>query len=258
MGVFRGALQLRLSYQESLYLQAGGTLGDSPHSSSGPLPKNFPGSSKAMQYLQILCPEDDSRHGRSLLKTITFHHYHIIGVLLGLSLGELFCYCGFRVTKEEVFRCRTRLHSWIQQRGIEARQVAMHAGRLFGYIRQSSMFGYYEGRAFVIACQSLWIFSELSNITLPSNNEPHNTETLTVRLDQSLSPEDEQAWILNGAHTRPYLAGVGCILGPDGVSRLIREGSRVLVAARTWGFAPVLGRALEIWHRLQTRPETSS
>lgn len=264
MGIFRGALQLRRSFQEGFYLQPGDTLGDtlSGTSPSASISKNFPGPGKAMQYLQILCTDDDATRAHSLLMSSILHHYHTIGILLGLSLGELFCYCGFRVTSEEISRCRGRLLSWVQQCDSEARQVAMHAGRLFGYIRQSNMRAYYESRAFMIACQSLWIFGELSKLDPPASNISHksrdDTDFPTVRLDQCLSQEDEQAWILNGAGTRPYLAGVGCILGPDGVARLIQEGSRVLLASRTWAFAPVMGRALRIWHQFQSRPEGGS
>ena len=211
-----------------------------------------------MEYLQVLCSDDEETPRLSSLRSSILHHYHTIGIIFGISLGELFCYCGFRVTSEEMSRSRNRLQTWIQQEGTEARRVALHAGRLFGSIRQSNMLGYYEGRAFMIACQSLWIYGELAKLDPGppegmSETENGQLDTPTVRLDQCLNKQCEQAWLLNGTSIRPYLAGVGCILDVDGVARLIQEGSRVLCDTRTWGFCPVMGKALRLWHMFRTQ-----
>lgn len=271
MGVFRSALRMRQGLHESYYQQPshGHTASDgsplSGLSKSTPRPKLSSGNAKAMEYLQILCSDDQETPRLSSLKSSILHHYHTIGIILGISLGELFCYCGYRVTSEEMVRCRNRLQTWIRQDGVEARQVALHAGRLFGYIRQSNMRGYYEGRAFMIACQSLWIYGELActdpTVLGPMSNAdgtgtgtgPDHANPPTVRLDQCLNRESEQSWLLHGMTIRPYLAGVGCILDVDGVARLIQEGSRVLCGTRTWGFCHVMGKALRVWQLFRTQ-----
>lgn len=259
MGVFRAALQLRRGSQEALNLQLGNS-DESPRSDliSKSLPKSFPGFLKIMDCLGVLSSDDGQLFNQTSLKATIQHHYHTMGILLGLSLAELFCYCGFRVTSEDVSRCRNRLRLWIHERSNESRRVAMHAGRLFGHMRRSNMHGYYEGRAMVIACQSLWIFGELTTSASPTQTQAtqtnfnESTSLQTVRLDLPLSKQDEQAWILAGVNTRPYLAGVGCILGPEGVARLIQEGSRILYANRTWGFCRVMGKALKVWHQARS------
>ena len=106
----------------------------------------------------------------------------------------------------------------------------------------------------MIACQALWIYGEMANFEADENGEERQfrngpSEVQTARLDQW--EEDGQSWIVDGAHLRPYLAGVGCILDKDGVDRLIQEGSRVLLATHTWGFFSTMGKALRIWHRLR-------
>ncbi|KAJ9603153.1 hypothetical protein H2200_012448 [Cladophialophora chaetospira] len=255
MGVFRSALQIRRGFQQGLYHYLSATDDTTPHdgSNSERTPRPVPDLSKVMKYLQILCPSDEMPN-HSTLKSAIVQHYHTMGILMALDLGELFCYCGFRVSRKEVLQCRHRLRKWVLQRDTEARRVVLHAGRLFGYIRQSKLRGYFEGRAFIIACQALWIYGEMADYETITNNEGRQvrngeSEVQTVRLDQW--EEDGQSWILNGAHLRPYLAGVGCILGKDGVNRLIQEGSRVLLATHTWGFFPTMGKALRIWHRLR-------
>jgi len=221
------------------------------------MPETFPGTRRAMEYLQILCPENEEVPRLSSLKSAILHHYHTIGILLGIPLGELFCYCGYRVTSADISHCQNRLRVWVQQRGREARQVAFHAGRVFAYIRHSNMYGYYEGRAMMVACLSLWIYGEMAGLHPTPNSETTidrigHILTSTIRLDQHLSRQVEQSWVQNGAVMRPYLAGVGNILGADGVSRLVQEGSRVLCASCTWPLCDAMGKALRIFHKLRS------
>lgn len=44
------------------------------------------------------------------------------------------------------------LSIWFQQCGAEARQITFYVGWLFGYICNSDMHSYYEGRTLIIAC----------------------------------------------------------------------------------------------------------
>ncbi|RFU35776.1 hypothetical protein B7463_g563, partial [Scytalidium lignicola] len=258
LGVFRSALELRNSIQEGFYFQSD-VIHETPRhgSETESEPDIITGNRKAMEYLQILCPENEEVLRLSSLKSAVLHHYHTIGIVLGIPLGELFCYGGYRVTSLDISHCRNRLRVWVQQRGREARQVTLHASRVFADIRHSNMHGYYEGRAMLVACMSLWIYGEIAGLhpSLSSqgvdNGSGHIT-TSTVRLDQHLSREVEQSWVEDGARMRPYLAGVGSILGSDGVCRFIQEGSRVLYASNRWPLCGVMGNALQIFHRHQS------
>merc|ERR1712072_1389576 len=127
--------------------------------------------------------------------------------------------------------CRQRLKTWFSRYERDARQVALHAGQLFASIRQSRMHGYYEGRAMLIACLSLWAFGDNagSNILGEGVNMAP-----TYRLDHPSGPVIDESWLQDGVGMRPCLAGVGNIIGVDGVSRLIHEGSRVLCSSSVW------------------------
>lgn len=213
-----------------------------------------------MEYLEILYPESGEMPTLSSLKSVTMYHYHVIGIILGLPLGELFCFCGFRVNSATMTLCHNRLRSWVKQCGREARQVVFHASRVFGHLRRSKFLGCYEGRAMMIACLSLWVYGKLAEIPLVPDNETDSYPdgyfpTSTIRLDQNLSKQIEESWVQAGAGMRPYLAGVGNILGAQGVSRLIQEGSRVLCASSTWRISDVMGKSLRIFHKLQSGTE---
>ncbi|KAH8807391.1 fungal-specific transcription factor domain-containing protein [Xylogone sp. PMI_703] len=258
LGIFRSALELRHSIEEGFDFQSDITHETTQYGSEiEPVPDIFAGNRKALEYLRILCPENEEVHRVSSLKSAVFHHYHTIGIVLGIPLGELFCYGGYRVTSLDISHCRNRLRLWVQQRGREAREVTFRAGRVFGDIRHSNMHGYYEGRAMLVACLSLWIYGEIAGLhpSLSSQTVGNGSEhvaTSTIRLDQHLSREVEQSWVEDGARMRPYLAGVGSIMGSDGVCRLIHEGSRVLCASDRWPLCGVMGKALQIFHRHQS------
>ena len=225
------------------------------NTASDAMSETFLATHKAMEYLRILCSKQEEVPRVSSLKSAILHHYHTIGVLLSIPLGELFCYCGYRVTSTDVSRCEMRLRAWIQQRGREARRVAFHASRLFGYIRHSNMYGYYEGRAMLIACQALWIYASISGSVSVINSENTtnglDVPTSTIRLDQPLTRQTEESWLKDGNTMRPYLAGVGSIIGVDGVSRLIQEGSRIMCSCSTWPLSDVLGKCLRIYHQIR-------
>ena len=220
------------------------------NSGSVSISNTIPVAQKALEYLQILCSENEESSRLSPLKSTTKHHYHAIGIVLSVPLCELFCYLGYRVTSVDIARCRHTLRSWFQQHDREARQMALHAGKLFACIRQSNLHGYYEGRAMLIACLSLWIYSD--NVRSPSDLPSERTIIPTIRLDQHLGKQIEETWLQDGTCMRAYLTGVGNIMKPDGVSRLIQEASRVLCASSIWPISDAQGKALQIFHKLRT------
>lgn len=258
VGVFRNASELRHAFQEGFCLLPSAMQG--PTQSNGDaesMSEPFPATHKAMKYLRILCPDNEEVPRRSSLKSAIILHYHTIGILQRVPLGELFCFCGYRVTNTDITYCENRLKSWAQSRGREARQVAFHAGRVFATIRHSNMHGYYESRAMLVACQALWIFAATAGLSssLDGENcvEDQNGQvpSSTIRLDQALSKQAEESWLQEGERMRPCLAGVGSIMGAEGVSRLIEEGSRVLCASSTWPLSNVLGKCLRIYYHVR-------
>ncbi|GFP58551.1 zinc finger protein 641 [Trichoderma asperellum] len=258
LGIFRSALRYRHCLEDGFWSPPGFTAdGLQPDDTLGIAQETVPGTRRAMEYLRILCSGIEELPRLSSLKSAILIHYHSIGILLGISLGELFCYCGYRVSSDDILDCKNRLRIWIRQRGGEARQVALHAGKLYSCIRHSNMHAYFEGHAMTVSCQALWIYGELSGVPAQQDVERVLDQDeigvpATFRLDQKNSQHDELTWLKHGARMRPYLAGVGCIIGPDGAARLIQEVARVLCAASTWGRCQAMGKGLQLLHRIRS------
>lgn len=258
LGVFRTALQYRHCLEDGFWSPPS-FVGDDlqPDNVQNITQETSPGTSRAMEYLRILCSGIEELPRLSSLRSAILMHHHSIGILLGISMGELFCYSGYRVSSDDILECRNRLRTWIRQRGGEARQVALHAGKLYGCIRHSNMHAYFEGRAMIVSCQALWIYGEISGVSAQQDVERVLDQgpvrvSPTFRLDQKNGQHNEQTWLTQGASMRPYLAGVGCILGSDGAARLIQEVVRVLCAAPTWGRCLAMGKGLQLLHRIRS------
>ncbi|UKZ89666.1 uncharacterized protein TrAFT101_004709 [Trichoderma asperellum] len=259
LGIFRTALRYRHCLEDGFWSPPGFTANDLQPDDTLDMAQetSFPGNSRAMEYLRILCSGIEELPRLSSLKSAILIHYHSIGILLGISLGELFCYCGYRVSSDDILDCQKRLRIWVRQRGGEARQVALHAGKLYRCIRHSNMHAYFEGHAMTVSCQALWIYGEISGVPAQQDVERVLDQDeigvpATFRLDQKNSQHDEQTWLKHGARMRPYLAGVGCIIGPDGAARLIQEVARVLCAASAWGRCQAMGKGLQLLHRIRS------
>ncbi|KAL7917138.1 fungal-specific transcription factor domain-containing protein [Trichoderma austrokoningii] len=257
LGVFRTALRYRNCMEDGFWSPPGST-GDGlqPDNMQYVTQETFP-ASKAMEYMQILCSGIEELPRLSSLKSAIIIHHHSIAILLGISIGELFCFSGFRVSSEDIIQCQNRLRAYIRQRGREARLVTLHAGKLYGCIRHSNMHAYFEGRAMQVACHALWIYGEICGESAHQDVERVLDQGQvgvqpTFRLDQKNSQQDEQAWLEQGTSMRPYVAGVGCILGTDGVGRLIQEGVRILCADPTWGRCIAIGKALHLLHHIRS------
>ena len=219
-------------------------------------------------------------HGNSspALGSALTDHYHITNVLLRVPSRDLFGYCGYRVNKSDMTDCSRRLRSWVKQRGPEAREAVFHASCLFSRIRDSGMLGYYEGRSLMIACIVLWVYSDATGRQgREKEEEDMGSDTVITRRcqdrDQRFTEKEQvtvrpcrldlipdgvvdDIWIRGGAGLDPYLPGVGNIMGSDGVSRLIRETSRLLRTNACWPMYEVSGRALVIFHALRSGAES--
>ena len=260
VGVFRNAMEVRRALDEGAHLLpyfAQSTAQPAPVSYT--MAETFHTTHKAMEYLRVLCPAEEEVPRLSSLRSAIVHHYHAIGILLRIPLGELYCYCGYRVTSTDISHCEARLNVWAQQHGEEVRQVAFHAGRLFAYIRRSNLHNHYEGRMMLIACQALWIYAATAQSSLSLDGQEDQTEYLTgralvssIRLDQALTREAVETWIRGGQQMIPCLAGVGSLQGAEGIARLVQEGSRIMMAASRWPLNIAQGRCLRIYHQLRS------
>ncbi|KIY00202.1 uncharacterized protein Z520_03887 [Fonsecaea multimorphosa CBS 102226] len=255
VGVYRNAVEIRGAFRDGSDLLSAAVNGPTmPTGEVSSLSDIALVNAKAMKFINILRPRHEHQSTLSSLTKAVIHHCHIVGMLLGITLREIMAFSGYRVTSTDIALCEDRLKVWVRDHGREAREVAIHAGRLFSAIRKSSMYGYYEGRALLVACQTLWIYGATADLLTPLPADGCDSErdvSSTIRLDQSLDKEAEESWLQRGETMRPCLAGVGSILGPDGVARLIHEGSRILRASRVWPLCDTMAKALKICHHLR-------
>lgn len=250
IGVFMDAIQFRSRADLSTSMDS--TLdGQYPHKRPGSMPST---PQWATECLQILSPDNCTIGTGPSLKAVIYHHYHVICILLNLPFGELFCYGGWRVTSAAILKCRNRLRLWVTECGEDSRRVALHAGRLFGHFRSSDMNGYYESTAMLIACFALCIYGEFGAGQDHAITQLGNDDLGSVfRLNRAFAADEVQQWLQAGSSMRPYLAGVGSILGRDGVARLVNEGAQIMCSSTAWGHNKLLGESLRIYHELGSR-----
>lgn len=254
-GVFMDAIQSRRT--ADLSNLAGSTLdGRRPHNRQGSI-NSAP--TWATECLQILFPDDYAIGKGPGLQAVIFHHHHVICILLNVPFGDLFCYSGWRATNADIIKCRNRLKLWVTECGEDARRVALHAGRLFGHIRSSDMNGYHEPTTMLIACLTLCIYAEFGGVR-PDAAQDHDITQLgngdlgsVFRLDKAFAEGEMRQWLQAGSGMRPYLAGVGSILGRDGAARLVNEGAQILCSSTTWPLSGLLGKSLRLYHELGSR-----
>lgn len=211
----------------------------------------------AYECLDILCPDEPVMPTDPNLKPVIMHHKHLIGVLMHVSLRDLVCFSGWRVTRQDVSDVRERLRLWLNHHKADARRVVLHAGRLFALLRTSSGGGHYEPRGMLIACLALWANAELQDHA--AENTGAVETVIPVRLDRSLENTTVQAWLDGSeARARPYLAGVGAITGPTASRRIIREGSRIMGSRKAWPLGHVMGMVMNIQHSMLSNSEIRS
>ena len=104
----------------------------------------------------------------------------------------------------------------------------------------------------------LWIYGATVDSSQTSNSQnlrmtSDDVFASMICLDRPLDNLAEQLWVRDGHTMQPYLTGVGYILGPDGVSRVIRECSRCLCASSAWPNCAVMGKSLEIFYMYRSQ-----
>lgn len=211
----------------------------------------------ALEYLDIICPDEQSPPTDPSLKPALMHHKHLIGLLMHISLRDVFCFSGWRVTLEDALKGRQRLKLWFVHNRNEARRAVLHAGRLFALLRTASAGGHYEPRGMLIACLMLWANAELVNDD--ANEYGACEKVVPIRLDRSLDKTAVQDWLDgHAAQARPYLAGVGAISGNTAAGQIVREGARIMESWKAWPIGHVMGVVMKIYHSMLSLPEIQS
>ncbi|KAH7325699.1 fungal-specific transcription factor domain-containing protein [Stachybotrys elegans] len=143
-----------------------------------------------------------------------------------------------------------RLRTWVRSNGYEARKAAVHAGKVFAFMRNATD-GYWTAPlVFLSASIYLWTFIEYALVREPALDLD---EALTnrrlmplLRLDKFKDMEQEQKWLDTGEGFQVHISGIGSINSRDGLSRLMMEASKLLLQRESWPFTKTLGFTMRV------------
>ncbi|KAK0624508.1 Zinc finger protein MSN2 [Lasiodiplodia hormozganensis] len=227
------------------------------------LPKADNPADLAEQYFEPLLAT--AQPARTRLQLATLHHIHLLGVLLRVSLRDLFAFSGWRADSggEAVRRACTRLrrrYNSSPRAAQELRRAVLHAARLFESLRSGSTRAHHEPIALLVAVLTVWLYSVLDDNVPPGSagaadedeaEDDCRRRTLLLGREQN-DKGAEDAWVAAGAAAESgisvRLGGVGCIRGGGGGTdrRLIREAVRMLLERRAWNLSEAVAGVLTL------------
>lgn len=138
---------------------------------------------------------------------------------------------------------------WVKHDQYKARLSMIHAGSVFWHVRRYSTNAFHEPVSVFLATLALWAYgicsynpcSRLSQTaSLPiaaRQDQAEDDATPTfVHLDRPCDDEIVQLFVREGQTMRGNVTGVGDICSPQGPSRVLKEGIRILSGlCSTWG-----------------------
>lgn len=138
---------------------------------------------------------------------------------------------------------------WVKHDQYKARLSMIHAGSVFWHVRRYSTNAFHEPVSVFLATLALWAYgicsynpcARLSQTTalptIPGHDQAEYDATPTfVHLDRPCDDEIVQLFVREGQGMRGNMTGVGDICSPQGPSRVLKEGIRILSGlASTWG-----------------------
>ncbi|KAF4541576.1 uncharacterized protein LTHEOB_8571 [Lasiodiplodia theobromae] len=226
------------------------------------LPKADNPADLAEQYFEPLLAT--AQPARTRLQLATLHHVHLLGVLLRVSLRDLFAFSGWRADSggEAVRRACARLrrrYSSSPHAAQELRRAVLAAAHLFESLRGSSTRAHHEPIALLVAVLTVWLYSVLDDNIPPGSAgaaDEDEAEDDCRRRPLLLGREQndkgaEDAWVAAGTAAESgisvRLGGVGCIRGGGGTDRrLIREAVRMLLERRAWNLSEAVAGVLTL------------
>ncbi|KAF9873229.1 hypothetical protein CkaCkLH20_09392 [Colletotrichum karsti] len=185
------------------------------------------------------------RTGAKRIKLATIQYYHVISIINRVPLRDLYAFAGWRVARSKQLDTIRRLLSWTTEHGDGAREIALHAAKLFHECKSHSSCGYQEPVAMLISSLALWMYNtSLSPYALERREGFQNQSVVTIRLDEDIDREEASEWVRTGKQARPFVPGVGDIHMPGGYSKVVTQAIDVLESVKEWKIGQLFSRAL--------------
>ncbi|KAE8556039.1 hypothetical protein EYB25_000738 [Talaromyces marneffei] len=157
---------------------------------------------------------------------------------------------------------------WVKHDQYKARLSMIHAGSVFWHVRRYSTNAFHEPVSVFLATLALWAYGICSYnpcsrlLQIPTvirqggqqqqqDQAEYGATPTFVHLDRPCDDEIVQLFVREGQTMRGNVTGVGDICSPQGPSRVLKEGIRILSSlASTWG---VTHEYIDILSRLRDR-----
>ena len=147
------------------------------------------------------------------------------------------------LTKQQISMTSREIARWAQEDCFKARLAIIHAGSILWHVRRHSLDSFYEPSAVFTATLCLWAYGSVfantgvNQLGLPPlmgmNNEEEPLPEL-LQLDRPCDDELIQLFVSNADRIKGYVAGVGYLCSPEGPSKMLGVGCRILRNGRNW------------------------
>lgn len=156
---------------------------------------------------------------------------------------------------------------WVKHDQYKARLSMIHAGSVFWHVRRYSTNAFHEPVSVFLATLALWAYGICSHnlslrlsqttavpTTAGQDQAEYDATPTFIHLDRPCDDEIVQLFVRKGQSMRGNVTGVGDICSPQGPSRVLKEGIRILSSlASTWG---ITHEYIEILSKLRDRTST--
>ena len=229
---------------------------------------SFPGYTKwqnsVCDCIDILHWQANATIGQaSGLEHYTVAFLHLSRVVLLSPIGTIVRYAKtliglHKTSPSNVAVDKRTIRRWATQDQYKARLAAIHAGVVYWHIRRYSNDAFYEGPSVALAALMLWAFGQFAprqtSQRQSSSKKRRATTSLSERnrsespaggsddsacpiilLDRPTDDELVQQFIRQGHSMQAHITGVGDLYGPQGPSKVLLEGCKLLQSLKCWG-----------------------
>lgn len=154
--------------------------------------------------------------------------FHLICLLRDVQLRHLYAFAGWKATDVEVDLATDALSTWMHSNRERGRECLLHAGALFGDVRNQSHKVSFDPFFLLISTLYLWAYQKLSpDVSSGVGLKP-------LRIDCGVDEAVARQWIHGESEYAVHVTGVGRLTGKDSAIRLLKELRRVLLSHTSW------------------------
>lgn len=156
-------------------------------------------------------------------------YFHLLSILRDIQLRHLHALAGWRATDAEVGAATDALSTWMHNNRESGRECLLHAGALFGDVRNQTYKDSFDPFFLLIPILYLWAYQKLS-----PDASSAGVGIKALRIDCGVDEAVAKQWIQGKSAYAVHVTGVGRLTGKDSAIRLLKELRRVLLLQTSW------------------------